>query len=214
MTASADPASAWTDAGALARAWRAPLLRFARLHLQPDEEAEDAVQDTLLAVLAAPAAAPPRGGGPRQGDARGYLFGILKHKITDRLRARYRHGTPPAASATAGGADALDAELFDSRGHWQTGAGPTLWHDPESQLQNSQFFAVLEACVSKLPPKPARVFSMKELLDCDADEICATLAITRTDYWQCMSRARKQLQLCLGQNWFASPPPAPRKERP
>ena len=214
MTASADPASAWTDADALARAWRAPLLRFARLHLQPDEEAEDAVQDTLLAVLAAPAAAPPRGGGPRQGDARGYLFGILKHKITDRLRARYRHGTPPAASATAGGADALDAELFDSRGHWQTGAGPTLWHDPESQLQNSQLFAVLEACVSKLPPKPARVFSMKELLDCDADEICATLAITRADYWQCMSRARKQLQLCLGQNWFASPPPAPRKERP
>ena len=214
MTASADPASAWTDAGALARAWRAPLLRFARLHLQPDEEAEDAVQDTLLAVLAAPAAAPPRGGGPRQGDARGYLLGILKHKITDRLRARYRHGTPPAASATAGGADALDAELFDSRGHWQTGAGPALWHDPESQLQNSQFFAVLEACVSKLPPKPARVFSMKELLDCDADEICATLAITRADYWQCMSRARKQLQLCLGQNWFASPPPAPRKERP
>lgn len=214
MTASADPASAWTDAGALARAWRAPLLRFARLHLQPDEEAEDAVQDTLLAVLAAPAAAPPRGGGPRQGDARGYLFGILKHKITDRLRARYRHGTLPAASATAGGADALDAELFDSRGHWQTGTGPALWHDPESQLQNSQFFAVLEACVSKLPPKPARVFSMKELLDCDADEICATLAITRADYWQCMSRARKQLQLCLGQNWFASPPPAPRKERP
>ena len=214
MTASADPASAWTDAGALARAWRAPLLRFARLHLQPDEEAEDAVQDTLLAVLAAPAAAPPRGGGPRQGDARAYLFGILEPKITDRLRARYRHGTPPAASATAGGADALDAELFDSRGHWQTGAGPALWHDPESQLQNSQFFAVLEACVSKLPPKPARVFSMKELLDCDADEICATLAITRADYWQCMSRARKQLQLCLGQNWFASPPPAPRKERP
>ena len=157
---------------------------------------------------------PPRGGGPRQGDARGYLFGILKHKITDRLRARYRHGTPPAASATSGGADALDAELFDSRGHWQTGASPALWHDPESQLQNSQFFAVLEACVSKLPPKPARVFSMKELLDCDADEICATLAITRADYWQCMSRARKQLQLCLGQNWFASPPPAPRKERP
>ena len=59
MTASADPASAWTDAGALARAWRAPLLRFARLHLQPDEEAEDAVQDILLAVLAASAAAPP-----------------------------------------------------------------------------------------------------------------------------------------------------------
>jgi RNA polymerase sigma-70 factor (ECF subfamily) len=29
------------------------------------------------------------------------------------------------------------------------------------------------------------------------------LGLTQADYWQCMSRARKQIQLCLDQHWFA-----------
>jgi len=67
-----------------AHAWRAPMLRFAQLHLQPRDEAEDAVQDALLAALNAPTAS-----GAQQ-DPRSYLFGILKHKVTDRLRQKYR----------------------------------------------------------------------------------------------------------------------------
>ncbi len=62
----------------------------------------------------------------------------------------------------------------------------------------------MDLCVSKLPPKVARVFSMKELLECDSAEICNTLGLSKTDYWQCMSRARKQLQLCLNQQWFGT----------
>ena len=34
-----------------AREWRGPMLRFALLHIQPREEAEDAVQDALAAIL-------------------------------------------------------------------------------------------------------------------------------------------------------------------
>lgn len=59
------------------------MLRFACLHLSPREEAEDAVQDALIALLEIDfdklqAVDPKR-----------YLFGILKNKITDRLRKRY-----------------------------------------------------------------------------------------------------------------------------
>lgn len=61
---------------------------------------------------------------------------------------------------------------------------------------------MVDICVNQLPAKPARVFSMKELLECDADEICDTLGLSKTDYWQCMSRARKQIQLCLNEKWF------------
>ena len=39
-----------------------------------------------------------------------------------------------------------------------------------------------------------------------AKEICQTLGLTKADYWQCMSRARKQIQLCLTQNWFEGAP--------
>lgn len=171
--------------------WRGPLLRFARLHLSPLEEAEDAVQETFLAAVSA-------GGREHVADPRAYLFGILKHKITDRLRQRYR----TAAEVLPHDSDELDALLFDGRGHWLPGVTVSRWADPEASLESDQFFQVVEACVSRLPPKVARVFSMKELLDCDTPEVCATLGLSQADYWQCMSRARKQLQLCLSQRWF------------
>lgn len=189
------------DAAALAEAWRQPMLRFALLHLQPPEEAEDAVQDALLALLGAQPAA------LTQGDARHYLFGILKHKITDRLRAKYR----PEVGYQEAFEDELDNVLFDARGHWQPGVAPAPWNSPEGELQNSQFFAIVDLCVHKLPPKVARVFSMKELLECDSAEVCDTLGLTKTDYWQCMSRARKQLQICLHQHWFGTHNPGARE---
>ncbi|WP_286743031.1 sigma-70 family RNA polymerase sigma factor [Aquabacterium sp. UBA2148] len=175
-----------------ARRWRTPMLRFAQLHIQPKEDAEDAVQEALAAALAASADAPP------VLEPRSYLFGILKHKITDRLRQRYRREQPVSELVSSD----LDEALFDDKGHWHPGVEPSLWQSPEGMLASDQFFAVVDACVHKLPSKPARVFSMKELLECEADEICATLGMSKTDYWQCMSRARKQLQVCLTQNWF------------
>jgi RNA polymerase sigma-70 factor (ECF subfamily) len=175
-----------------ARQWRAPMLRFAQLHIQPREDAEDAVQEALAAALTS------RPASGDIADPRNYLFGILKHKITDRLRQRYRREQPVSELVSSD----LDEALFDDKGHWHPGVEPSLWQSPEGLLQNDQFFAVVDACVHKLPAKPARVFSMKELLECEAEEICATLGLSKTDYWQCMSRARKQLQVCLTQNWF------------
>lgn len=183
-----------------ARQWRTPMLRFALLHIQPREDAEDAVQEALAAALGA------RPGATDVIDPRSYLFGILKHKVTDRLRQRYRRETPLSDLAGEGDA-ALDEALFDSQGHWHPGVEPTLWQSPEGTLASEQFFAVVDACVHKLPAKTARVFSMKELLECEAEEVCATLGLSKADYWQCMSRARKQLQVCLTQNWFAGATP-------
>ena len=184
-----------TETEALAqwtRDWRVSMLRFARLHIHPDEEAEDAVQDALLAACTCDAQA------LRLRDPRPYLFGILKNKVTDRLRAKYRH----TAVMADGPHDELDEEQFDERGLWHSGVAPATWSSPETHLVSHQFFAVVDICVNKLPDKVARVFSMKELLELEADEVCQTLGLSRSDYWQCMSRARKQIQLCLNQSWF------------
>ncbi len=178
--------------GRWAREWRGPMLRFALLHIQPREEAEDAVQDALAAMLGTDPAT------LGQTDLKRYLFGILKHKITDRLRGKYR----PEVGYSEAFADELDNVLFNDRGHWVAAMAPTVWRTPEEQLLTDQFFAVVDICMQKLPAKTARVFSMKELLECEADEVCATLGLSKADYWQCMSRARKQIQLCLHQNWF------------
>jgi RNA polymerase sigma-70 factor (ECF subfamily) len=181
---------------ALVHTWRQPLYKFARLHLQPDEEAEDAVQDTLLALLTVDPAA------LREQDPRHYVFGILKHKVTDRLRRKYR----AEVSHEEAFEDGLDETLFDDSGHWVEGVAPAVWRRPDEQMQRDQFFEVVDLCIGKLPRKPARVFSMKNLLDCEPAEICACLGLTQSDYWQCLSRARKQIQLCLTQNWVEGCP--------
>ena len=180
------------DLAQFALKWRTPMLRFALLHLQPREDAEDAVQDALAALLTTQ---------PEllfQTDPKHYLFGILRNKVMDRLRRKYR----AEIGYTEAFADDIDNTLFDDRGHWVDGVAPAAWVAPDEKLHSDQFFAVVDLCVLKLPAKPARVFSMKEFLECDADEICSTLNLSKSDYWQCMSRARKQLQLCLNQNWF------------
>lgn len=174
------------------RQWRAPMLRFAKLHLSSQDDAEDAVQEAFAAILSTSDSL------SSVRDPRNYLFGILRNKIMDRLRQRYRHNTHTSAPDT----DELDPLLFDVNQHWLSGVAPRSWSSPEDALENSHFFKVVDICLDNLPEKPARVFSMKELLECEPEEICSTLAISKADYWQCMSRARKQIHLCLNQNWF------------
>lgn len=181
-----------SDFALWAREWRGPMMRFAQLHLQPREDAEDAVQDALAAALSVTAET------LAHADPKRYLFGILKHKVTDRLRMKYR----PEVGYSDAFEDDLDNVLFDDRHHWAEGVVPKAWTTPDEQLRTDQFFAVVDICVNKLPSKPARVFSMKEFLDCEPEEICATLGLTKSDYWQCLSRARKQIQICLNQSWF------------
>jgi RNA polymerase sigma-70 factor (ECF subfamily) len=63
---------------------RPQLLRFAMLRLRNAEEAEDVVQETLLAAL--------EGIGRFRGGSslRTWVTGILQHKIVDRMRAAAR----------------------------------------------------------------------------------------------------------------------------
>ena len=177
--------------GEWGRLWRNAMLRFARLHLSSHDDAEDAVQDTFAAVLVADPAM------LAAVDPRRYLFGILRNKVMDRLRYRYRSGVVSDTSE-----EDFDALLFDGRDHWLGGVAPATWSTPDASVERDQFFRVVDLCVNNLPAKPARVFSMKEFLECEAAEICDTLGISKADYWQCLSRARKQIHLCINERWF------------
>lgn len=175
----------------LSESLRLAMFRFARLHIQPDEEAEDAVQDALFALVEHPEKI------QQSNDIKRYLFGILKNKVTDRLRQKYRTVQYDIVEQ-----DDLEQLLFYDNGHWIKEMAPAYWNTPEDQLNSDLFFTVVDICVNDLPEKIARVFSMKEFLECEVSEICATLNLSQTDYWQCMSRARKRLQMCLNTRWF------------
>ena len=168
---------------------RGPMLLLAMRLIQPREVAEDTVQQALLALLEAPQAL------AQAKDPRLYVFGVMKYKIADALRQRYRQ----AKHIDSQQEEDIDELLFAPDGHWAPENAPLTWGCPENRLQSRQFFALVDACLTHLPDKIAKVFGMKVLLEFEPEEICHTLQLNKTDYWQCMSRARKQLQICLAQ---------------
>lgn len=177
------------------QALRPQLLRYARSQLRNDAWAEDAVSDTLLAALERPQAF---SGGSA---LRTWLVGILKHKLVDQLRRHAREATV----LDADDAEDMDALLFDDAGHWRE--LPVEWTaHPEALCRQQQFLAVLDACVEHLPATQGRVFLMREWLELDADEICQELAISSSNLWVLLHRARLRLRECLQTSWFAGAP--------
>jgi RNA polymerase sigma-70 factor (TIGR02943 family) len=179
-------------------AQRLYLLKFARLQLRNDAWAEDAVSDTLLAALAKPQSFAGKA------QLRTWLVGILKHKVVDTLRANLRE--PNVADMRgAGDEEGSDAELFDAVGFRQDGHfadKPADWGNPDQDLSQRQFMAVMDACIAKLPAVQGRLFLMREWLELDADEVCKTLNITSTNLYVQLHRARLKLRECLQLNWF------------
>jgi RNA polymerase sigma-70 factor (ECF subfamily) len=163
------------------------LFRYARRRLFSDELAEDAVQDTLLAALAA------RSGFSGTSSERTWLTAILKHKIVDIIRRQYREVTAPPASHPDQ-EDDWDA-LFDQTGHWL--GRLREWDDPARALELSRVREALDECFRRLKPNLARIFSLREISGLSNEEICKALDITATNAWVMLHRARLFLRECL-----------------
>ena len=167
------------------------LFRMARRQLHSDELAEDAVQETLLAALAAQAR--------YAGDAtpRTWLTGILKHKIIDLIRRQVREVEIPR---DADGEEAVDS-LFQQDGHWAEPVRP--WGNPDTEAELSQLRRVLDECADRLKPTMAQVFSLREVAGMETAEICKELGITATNCWVLLHRARLFMRQCLELNGFS-----------
>lgn len=175
-------------------ALRHDMLRFARLQLRDEAAAEDAVQEALAAAYLA------RDGFAGRSQLKTWVFSILRNKIIDMLRYRSRH---PTQSLTAeDGSDMEIEQLFNEKGMWYKQKRPTDWGDPETELDNQQFWHIFELCLSELSEQPARVFSMREFLGFETAEICAQLGISESNCWVILYRARSRLRLCLEKEWF------------
>ncbi len=171
---------------------RPVLLRFAMLQLRNASQAEDVVQDTLIAVLEKP----DRFAG--QSSLRTYVIGIMKHKIVDLLRSAQRVRQFDLQEGKS--EDDLIDTLFAADGHPYD--RPRSWGRPDATLEQQDFFRVLELCLEKLPAKTARIFMMREWLELETDEICKELDISASNAWVMLYRARLRLRECLNLHWF------------
>ncbi|WP_300321535.1 sigma-70 family RNA polymerase sigma factor [Accumulibacter sp.] len=193
------PAAAAAIAGDL-DGFRREMLRFAVLQLRDQASAEDAVQEALLAALQ---------GADRfaeRAKLKTWVFSILRNKIVDIIRRRVRE---PIYESPESEIDDTDFDpLFKSNGHWQGGARPSDWGNPEQSFENENFWQVFDACLNRLPPATARVFMMREMLGLETSEICQQLSISSNNCWVVLHRARMALRLCLDQQWFAGDGPS------
>jgi len=168
------------------------LYRYALLRVRSDVVAEELVQETFLAALQS-----SRGFAGNSSE-RTWLVGILKHKIVD----HYRRTTRERPADELDGMPADDLQLFDANHYWIHEIGPVAWGpDPETALDRTRFWSVLEHCLGELPPRIATAFAMRELDELSSDEICKVLGVTTTNLWVMLHRARAHLRLCLEKSW-------------
>jgi RNA polymerase sigma-70 factor (ECF subfamily) len=193
--AASSPASRLSDPKTWVEEHGNYLFRYALIRVRNETVAEDLVQDTLLAAFQGK----ERFSG--QSTERSWLTGILKHKVLDHFRRQARERTNNAD-------DSMPEELegrFDDLGLWkhEPESGPTDWGaDAAGLMQRKEFMEALKQCISKLPPRCADAFVMREMEATESDRIQELLGVSPSNFWVLLHRARMQLRLCLEQNWL------------
>lgn len=157
------------------------LLRRAIYLISDKEESKDIVQDVFLVAYS--------GYESYKGNsaAKTWLFSILKNKVADYYRKKYRD--PSSIS--------LD-RFFDEAGTWKH--KDSLLEDWDNATRTgayAEFDHSLERCIEHLAPKwkiPIKLYYLKEK---KTAEICQEIGISTTNLWKILQRARLQLRDCL-----------------
>ena len=173
---------------------RPRLVSFALMHLRDRSQAEDAVQEAMMSAIEKNESFAGRSGYET------WVFGILKYKILDAMRAQKRHGRWQPLEEEEGD-DSIDRQ-FQQSGRWQESARPSSWGEPEAAFETEHFWQVFDACMIALPDNAARVFSLRELMGLSTDDICKELGIKENNCWVILHRARLRLRACIEQGWL------------
>ena len=167
------------------------LFRYALSRLQDTSIAEDVVQETFASAFHG------RKSFKGESSEKTWFTAILKHKIVDQFRKKSRE---QIVDDLDGSDESLD-ELFNKKGKWEI--RPSSWTaNPAKLIEQKEFLKIFTSCLSKLPERIAQAFKLRELEGQNCDEICNELAITASNCWVMLYRARNALRLCLEKNWF------------
>lgn len=151
---------------------RPMLLRMAHRYLRNKTWAEDAVHDTLLAVLEQPQRFSGRS------TLSTYAGGILKYKIMDMLRLSARECALPEGEMPAS----------DETDELQARANPSVI------LEQAELFKIVGDGLAQLPERTAAIFLMRAWEECSTGEVCATHDLTVSYLYAMGTRTRSHLR--------------------
>ena len=164
------------------------LLSYTISKVEQKEIAEDLVQETFISAYQS--FENYRG----KSNVKTWLFSILKHKIADHYRSKYKK----SSEFSSGTID----EFFDKNHRWKPEYRPTNWGDEKELLDDSEFSKALNDCFEKLPQKWSSAVQLKFIEEHDSKIICSELEITTSNFWQIIHRAKLLLRNCLELKWF------------
>jgi RNA polymerase sigma factor (sigma-70 family) len=151
---------------------RRGLARAARSQLRNLAWAEDAVSETVLAALEKR----PQFDDPQR--LRAWLFGVLRHKMTDQLR-RQLEGQPAAPASSDETVEALCCDPSE---------------EPPQRAAQGQFLRALDQGLQSLPPAQSQAFLLREAWGFETAEICRELGVSQGNVWVMLCRARASLR--------------------
>jgi RNA polymerase sigma-70 factor (ECF subfamily) len=183
----------------------ASLQRLARSYVATAAAAEEAVQETWIAVITGIDRFEQRA------SVKTWLYRILINVA--RSKGVREHRTVAFASVR----DELDADepavdpnRFVRAGEARAGswaAPPVPWdEEPEGRLLGTETLAVVEAAIAGLPPNQARVLRLRDLEGWASAEVCNALELSETNQRVLLHRARAKVRQALESHFEGSTP--------
>ena len=160
------------------------LVSYALRRISDRSLAEDLVQETLLAALAAEVEFEGRS------SLRTWLTGILKHKIADVFRSRAR-APLSLESLRALDDEPLDAGIAANAEHFDFGG------DPVKQLEHKRFLEAFQRELQRMPERNAEAFLASEFSPAAAAEVCERFGMSPGSLWVMRCRTRAALRRAL-----------------
>ena len=155
------------------------ILRAARGAGLSTQNAEDVCQSTFVTFIQ------KIGEFEGRSHIRTWLFGILYRKISEMRRAAQREGAAESID------DTMESR-FKTDGHWQRPPRGTDMAAYEREVREH-----LTDCLDGISTDQRMAFVLREVEEMDSEEICQTMAISRSNLGVLLYRGRNLLRECL-----------------
>ncbi len=173
----------------LFRTHHASMVSFAHSFIRDRTAAEEAVQDTWIAVMAGISSFEGRS------SLKSWIFAIVANKA--RTKAKRESRMVPFASFGSASEPALDADRFTPEGSWDS--PPGLWSDitPERVVAGRELLSHVRAILETLPASQRTVVTLRDIEGLSAPETCEVLEISEANQRILLHRGRSRIRQAI-----------------